>query len=238
MLILRIIRAALRLILFFLGSMKVTGRARVLPKGPYIIATNHMSKADPPLLLLSWPDINVRFFAGEKWEKHLIFGPLMRWSGAIYINRGEVDRKALQEAREALETGSIFGLAPEGKRSRVGELIEGKDGVAYLATRSNVPVIPVGLVNTDVLGNNIKRLRRTNLEVHIGHPINLPDLGRRVKSVDLSAYTHLIMIHIAVLLPERYWGYYADSSALRALLDGEDPWPYCLAEEGIKLEAT
>jgi len=227
-------RAFIRFMLFLFGRLTVKGLENLPPQGPYILAVNHMSKADPPIVFVSWPRVQMRFFAGEKWEKHLIFGPLMRHSGAIYINRGEVDRKALREALAALKEGAIFGLAPEGTRSRVGALIRARDGAAYLATRSSVPIVPVGLVNTDILGHNMAYLRRTELEMRIGKPFSLPAMGRRrPKSGELAAYTHYIMIHIAALLPERYWGYYADSPALKALLDGRDPWPLCLEAEGV-----
>jgi 1-acyl-sn-glycerol-3-phosphate acyltransferase len=73
--------------------------------------------------------------------------------------------------------------------------------------------------------------------VNVGPPFTLPDIGRRPRSADLAAYTHLIMVHVAALLPERYWGYYAGSPALEALVAGEDPWPHCLAAEG-KTEQT
>ena len=104
---------------------------------------------------------------------------------------------------------------------------EAKTGAAYLASRGQVPILPVGIVNTDVLFANVRRLKRTTVQVRIGEPYYLPDLGRRARSADLDAYTHLIMVHIAALLPERYYGIYRDSPALKALLAGEDPWPYC-----------
>lgn len=233
MLITHLLRRLVYILLFFVGKMKVSGRENIPAAGPYIIVVNHMSKADPPLLYIAFPPMHLRFFAGEKWESHPIFGPIMKMVGAIYINRGEVDRKALREATQALRNGSIFGLAPEGTRSRVGRLIEAKQGAAYLASRTNVPLLPVGVVNTDQVGENLKRLRRTSMAVHIGEPFLLPDLGRRAKGRDLDAYTHLIMVHIANLLPERYHGYYADSPALAALQRGEDPWPYCLQVAGV-----
>lgn len=231
-----ILRGLLHILRFIVGSMEVSGRENIPPAGPYIIVVNHMSKADPPLLYIAFPPMKLRFFAGEKWESHPLFGPLMRWVGAVYINRGEVDRRALREAMEALKNGSIFGLAPEGTRSRVGELIRARDGAAYLAARTGVPILPVGVTNTDLVGRNFARLRRTRMEVKIGRPFTLPDLGRRPKGAELSACTHLIMAHIAALLPARYHGYYKDSPALQALLAGEDPWPHCLQAEGVIAE--
>src|SRR5690606_1634655 len=97
-----LLRVVLRIFLFILGSSEVTGRDNVPEKGPYIIVVNHMSKADPPLLFLALPPMKLRFFAAEKWERHPLFGPLMKAMGVIYINRGEVDRRALREALDAL----------------------------------------------------------------------------------------------------------------------------------------
>jgi 1-acyl-sn-glycerol-3-phosphate acyltransferase len=232
MIFFHLLRFGIRLILLIVGSMKVIGRENIPAAGPYIIVVNHMSKADPPLLYIAFPPMRLRFFAGEKWESHPIFGPIMRAAGAIYIKRGEVDRGALREGLEALKAGSIFGLAPEGTRSRVGYLIRAKDGAAYLASRANVPVLPVGVTNTDVVGRNFARLRRTQMEVRVGTSFLLPQLEKRPKGAELAALTHLIMVHIAALLPERYHGYYSDSPALKALLAGEDPWPHCLRAEG------
>lgn len=231
-----LMRGFIKLILFFVGTNRVTGRQHIPASGPYIMVTNHMSIADPPLLYISFPLARLRFFAGEKWERHPVFGPIMKAVGAVYINRGEVDRRALREALQALEEGSIFGLAPEGTRSRVRKLIPARSGAAYLASRAQVPVLPVGVVNTDVLAENVKRLHRTHLETHVGRPFMLP-VGKRAKGDELEAATHLIMVHIANLLPDRYHGVYADSPALAALRRGEDPWPYCLAVAGVEQPA-
>lgn len=228
-----LLRGLINFVLFFLGTKKVSGFEHVPASGPFIIVTNHMSVADAPLLFITFPDMQLRFFAGEKWERHLLFGPIMKAVGAIYINRGEVDRRALREALHALEAGSVFGLAPEGTRSRVRRLIEAREGAAYLASRAQAPILPVGVVNTDVIWENALHLRRTRLEVNIGQPFRLP-VSKRAKGPELEAATHLIMVHIAHLLPERYHGVYADSPALAALQRGEDPWPYCLAIAGAE----
>jgi 1-acyl-sn-glycerol-3-phosphate acyltransferase len=231
MLIVHLLRGLARFLLLFVGSLRVSGRENVPPEGPYLLVINHMSMADPPLVMLALPAVKIRFFAGEKWERHALISPLLRAGGAVFIRRGELDRQALRNALHELEKGSIFGLSPEGTRSRVGALIRAREGAAYLATRSRVPLLPVGVVNTDQISRNLVHLRRTRLEARIGRPFTLPGLDRRPKGDVLSAYTHYIMIHIAAELPPRYWGHYADSPALKALLLGEDPWPYCLAAE-------
>src|SRR5690606_25129844 len=131
----------------------------------------------------------------------------------------------LRDAMAAIERGVVFGLAPEGSRSKTGQMQEAKVGAAYLASRSGVPILPVAFENNDMLFANFKKLRFTNVKLRIGEPYTLPEIGRRAKGSDLAAYTHLIMVKIAALVPPRYWGIYADSPALAALLAGEDPWP-------------
>ncbi len=224
----RIVRIAMHIVRILLRlRISVTGKENIPAQGPYIVVLNHTSVADTPVLLISFPLMRWRFFAVDKWRTHPIYGPIMAWLGAIYVQRDEIDRNRLRQALAALEEGLVFGLAPEGTRSFTGELMQGKDGAAYLASRAQAPVLPVGIVGGDVLFRNALRLRPTNMEVRIGEPFCLPELGRRARAQDLAAYTHLIMAHIAALLPPRYRGYYRGSAAVAALLAGEDPWPHC-----------
>jgi hypothetical protein len=96
----------------------------------------------------------------------------------------------------------------------------------------------MGIANTDRVGRNLGRLRRTRLEVQIGKQFELPGLERRPKGPELAAYTHYIMVHIAACLPEHHRGYYAESPALKALLAGKEPWQECLAAEAPPVPST
>ena len=213
--------------LILLAKIQVNGRHNLPENGSYLVVLNHTSTVDTPVLLLTFPIMKWRFFAVEKWKTHPVFGPIMAWLGAIYVARGEIDRVQLREALAAIEEGVVFGLAPEGTRSKTGQMMEAKDGAAYLATRTKIPIVPVGLVNCDTIFVNFKELKTTQVKVNIGEPFFLPDIGRRVRAKDLPAYTQYIMVKIAEQLPERYHGVYADSLALAAIKRGEEAWPYC-----------
>jgi 1-acyl-sn-glycerol-3-phosphate acyltransferase len=212
-----------------LCRVEVTGRENI-PAAPYILAVNHMSTADIILVFVSFPVQPWRYFAGEKWASHPIWGPLMSWLGVIFVNRGQVDRRALREALAALRDGAVFALAPEGTRSKVGAMQPAKDGAAYLAAQAGVPILPVGISNSDTLFAQVKQLRRPTIILRIGRPFTLPPLDRRARGPDLIDYTQLIMAHIAALVAPRHRGVYADSAGLAALAAGRDPWPLIHAD--------
>lgn len=224
----RFVRFIFTLVQRSLCRLEVVGRENIPASGPYLVVVNHMSTADIALVFIGFPVLPWRFFAGEKWADHWLWGRLMAWLGVIFINRGEVDRRALREALAALRDGAIFGLAPEGTRSKVGAMQPGKDGAAFLAAQSRVPILPVGISNSDVLFASARRFRRARITLRIGEPFSLPELDHRARGRDLSAFTCLIMTHIAALVEPRHRGVYGDSPALAALLAGEDVWPGCV----------
>lgn len=219
--------------LFMMSSFQIHGRENLPQQGPFIVVVNHLGLLDSPAIFLSVPTNEWCVFAADKWRDNFFTRILLGWSGAVWIKRGEVDRVALQTAMEALEQGKIFALAPEGTRSKTGTMARGRDGAAYLATKAKVPIIPIGIVGSEDHGKNYRSGRWTTVQTTIGRPFELPELGRRIRSKDLPAFTHYIMVKICEQLPAQYRGEYADSPALAAVLRGEDPWPYCLEAEGV-----
>ena len=193
---------------------KVTSRTEIIgsdnipPAPPYVLVTNHLSAFDIPLLSSVFPHA-VRALAAIEHKRNPLFAPILKASGAIWVRRGEVDRHALREALAVLERGEVLGIAPEG--TRAGEsyaLQEGKAGAAYVATRADVPIVPVGIAGTEKIKSSLVRLRRPKVQIAIGESFRLPESGH-VRSEKLRAYTDLIMRRIAELLPERYRGVYS-----------------------------
>jgi len=178
------------------------------PQPPYILVTNHLSIFDTPVLLTVCPH-KIRALVAAKHKRNPIYGPLLAMMDSIWVRRGEVDRQALRQALNVLKDGGVLGVAPEGTRSRgTYALQEGKTGAAYLATRADVPIVPVGLMGTEHIKHNLPRLRRTHVRAVVGKPFRLPE-GGRVRGQKLQEYTDLIMHRIAETLPEKYRGVYA-----------------------------
>lgn len=187
---------------------EVIGRERIPRDPPYILATNHLSAFDIPLLAAVFPHA-IRALAAIEHRSNPLYALVLEASGAIWVRRGEVDRQALRTALAVLERDEVVGVAPEGTRAdKSHALQEGKAGTAYLATRAKVPIVPVGLAGTEKIKSSLLGLRRPRVRVMIGEPFRLPKSGR-VRSEELREYTDLIMHRIAELLPEEYRGVYA-----------------------------
>ena len=111
-------------------------------------------------------------------------------------------------------------IAPEGTRSRVGSLIEGKPGVSYLAAKLQRPIVPIGLAGTEDSGilKNLRHLRKTPIVINVGRGFSLPPLKSNGREAALREDTDEIMCRIASLLPERYRGVYSSHPRLKQLL--------------------
>jgi 1-acyl-sn-glycerol-3-phosphate acyltransferase len=222
------LRWAFNLFFALFTHRQVEGLEFLPARGPYILAANHLNFFDLPFLygLLGGP--HVAGWAAEKYQRHPLFGPIVRLGGGTFIRRGEVDRSALAWAQDWLARGNVFGMAPEGTRSRTGTLARGKTGAAYLAHLAQVPIVPVGLSGTENLTHSLLRLRRPHLTLRVGAPFRLPPLDEQTRPRALRTQTDEIMCRIAALLPPAYRGVYADHPRLLELLDrppGADPSP-------------
>ena len=215
----RFFRCLSNTLLALVSTREVQGLDNIPSQGPYILVANHLSRVDAPLLLTLVRSNNVTGWAAEKYRQHPLFGLIVRLGGGIFIRRGEVDRDALVAAVAWLQKGNIFGVAPEGTRSKTGALIRAKTGAAYLADQAKVLIVPIAIAGTESIMRNLLRLRRSRLIVQIGKPFLLPAIQDNDRSKGLRRNTDEIMCRIAAMLPQAYRGVYADHPRLKELLD-------------------
>jgi len=215
-----IIRYLIRSIIRLVAHVDISGYENLPKEDSFVIATNHLGIVDAAMAFYALDRWDMYTPVAEKWEKN----PFLKWLGGyfnfIFIDRFNPDIKALRKIIALMEEGNLLVIAPEGTRSRVGSLIEGRPGVSYLAARLNRPIVPVALAGTEdkLLFGNIKRLRRTHIVVKAGPAFTLPPLPRGNRDAALKQYTDEIMCRIAALLPERYRGVYAEHPRLKELL--------------------
>ncbi len=133
-------------------------------KGGYIIASNHVSNNDPPVVGITFKGKYTFMAKQELFEINPLFTWLIKRLGAFPVKRGAKDNSAIDRALESLKEGRIFVIFPEGTRSKDGTLGHAKSGVTLIAAQAKVPVVPV------FIRYGRKKFRR-NIYISIGKTI-------------------------------------------------------------------
>ncbi len=205
------LRSVFKFLFWLLSDMKIEGMENIPKEGAFILAPNHISRLDAPVLMLICPR-RLYVFVADKYLKYPFFKWLLSVADPIWVRRGEADREALEKATEVLSRGDPLGLAPEGTRSLDGKMQQGKNGLVYLAAKVGVPIVPVGITGDNHIQEDFSHFRRMKIRVRIGEPLRLPKEGR-LNSVEKDEATDLVMRRIAALLPPEMRGVYAEPAA-------------------------
>ncbi|MEP7136751.1 MAG: lysophospholipid acyltransferase family protein [Chloroflexota bacterium] len=217
---LQILRFLIRMLLRLIARFEIRGKENVPLSGGMVIASNHIGILDIIMVYFVIDRTDLFIPVAEKWEKIGWIKWLGKQLNFLFVDRYNPDLKALRKMMALMEEGKCLVIAPEGTRSRVGSLIEGKPGVAYLAARSGFPVIPVAITGTEdeVVFANVKRFRKSHVTLTGGKQFSIPPLPKMDRNAALQKSTDEIMCQIAALLPEKYRGVYAEHPRLKELL--------------------
>lgn len=215
----RFVRGVIGFLLRLLSRFEIEGLEHVPSQGPYLLLVNHLHWLDPPALAVAYPHRS-HLFAAEKWERHWLLGPLLGSLDAIFVNRGEVDRKALRKAMAILQGGGVLGMAPEGTRSKTGGLQRGRSGAAYMAFRTGARLVPIAITGQENVFPALARLRRATVHVVFGPPFEPPPVRGKASSTQVHEFTEEIMYRMAAILPAQYRGVYSDVEEKRPDLMG------------------
>lgn len=167
--------ALTKLICFLLFRLRhgflVTGQEHVPRRGPFILATNHVSFIDPPVIGTACPR-RVYFLARADLFRHPLLAAFMRSVGVIPLRRGAADVGAMRAALGHLRRGLPIAMFPEGTRQLSGRLGAAKRGVGVLADLAHVPVVPAYIDGTfQVLPPATSRLQPGKIRIAFGPPI-------------------------------------------------------------------
>ena len=217
-----VVKAILTPILRTLFRPWVEGGEHVPATGGAILASNHLSFSDSIFLPLMVPRkvtflAKSDYFSGKGVKGFLTKG-FFSGMGQVPIDRsgGAASEAALRTGKRILSEGHLLGLYPEGTRSPDGRLYRGRTGIARMALETGVPVVPVAMINTDVVqptGQVVPRLGRVG--IRIGKPLDFSRYaGMEGDRFVLRSITDEIMYELMLLSGQEYVDTYATQAKL------------------------
>ena len=160
------------------------GTENVPMHGPLIVACNHISNLDPPLLGAYCPR-EIRYMAKRELFEMPVLGPLISAVGAYSVDREGSAKAAIKQSVQILQAGGCIGIFPEGGRNVHGDK-EARTGVALLASLAKAPVVPA------YIGGSANTRRLGQIKVAFGKPMTLP-ADRKATREDLAKFTSDVM---------------------------------------------
>jgi len=213
------LRSMIRFVMNIIADVELVGLDK-LPPGNVLLAANHLGRLDTAVLLYAIDRDDIIIAIAEKYKNHPLFGAMGRAVDAVWLNRFEADFSALREILARMQKGGLMVIAPEGTRSKTEALQQGKMGAAFLASKGGYPILPVALTGTEdrAVIENLKRFRRSKIRAVAGDLFTIEIPKGRGREQALRDATDEIMCRLAVELPEKYRGVYAEHSRLKELL--------------------
>jgi 1-acyl-sn-glycerol-3-phosphate acyltransferase len=188
--------------------LRVFGLRNVPARGAFIIASNHLSWADIPLVAVRLHRKVIYMAKEEYFSSRMAW--VVRFLGAFPVKRGEGDRQALRTGEEQLKKGNILVMFPEGTRSRTRTMAKGHAGLGLIALRTGAPVVPVAIWGSEKVFKEF----RPRVTLCYGDPMVFKPRGEKITREDIDETTDQVMRSIASMLPPEYRGVYAEQSPM------------------------
>lgn len=173
-------------------GVRVWGRDRTPRRGGVIYAANHQSYLDPPLVG-GWMVRQPAYLARGSLFENRLLAAVMRWFGAMPVQRGAADAGAFKRAVRLLRDGGALLVFPEAARTFSGRIEEVKPGIFSLARKAQVPIVPVAIEGTfDAWPRTSAWPRRARIWIEFGPPIYEFGLSDRQESENVALLTRML----------------------------------------------
>lgn len=202
------LQGIIRFLFKILTITEYRGTDNIPKSGGVILALNHLSYVDTPLLMVNPVRLDITALVTNKYENNRFIAWFTNTAEGIWIDRDIADFTAIRKAAKILKKGMALGIAPEGTRSKNAQMQEAKPGIILLAAKSGAPIVPVGITGTETAFDDLKHCRRPRLSATFGQAFKVPDFKPGSRSESLKQWTNELMLRIAVLLPPSYRGFY------------------------------
>ena len=188
----RVVRGLFNIYMKLFRGLKIEGREYIPKEGRLLVAANHTSNLDPPLIGVGMTRY-MYFMAKKELFKNKFIGWFITKLGAFPIDREKADLEAIKTSLKILKRGGVLGVFPEGTRSKSGKLGKAQPGIVRIALKAKAPILPCALIN--VAGG------KRPVIIRFGKPITLEDYyGRRLSKEETEEVGRIIMAEIQKLL--------------------------------------
>lgn len=219
----RVLKSAIGFLVHRLGELEVQGRENIPDSGPVIIAGNHFNFVDPPLLIYSTQRM-VEFIGGAQrpnspfWAKQL-----PKWYGFIHAFRGGYGRSTFRQSLDILKQDGVLGIFPEGG-SWATLLRPARPGLAYIASKSGAPVVPISIIGAE----NLIGGKKQPVKIIYHEPVPAPIItgSGRARREQLDVFSTEIMARIASGLPDDQRGMHSTCPEARAAAEAVSAYPF------------
>ena len=174
---------------------RIEGLEHIPAKGPVIVACNHISFWDPPLVGSAIPRV-IHFIAKAELFQNRLFGALIRSYNSIPMHRGPQARRGLRGAEEVLLNGGAVLIFPEGTRSKTSEFLPPKAGITRLAAATRAVVVPARITGSRQIRRSMRR--KVLIRIAYGQPM-MPPVGDEATLEGGRAYARRVMDAIGAL---------------------------------------
>lgn len=218
----RVLRALISFFISLITKIEVEGAEKLRAiEGKGIVVSNHLGRLDAGFAFYLVKRDDLIIVVAEKYRDYPIYRWFVKQLDLLWLDRFGADLGTLKEVLRRLAKDGILLIAPEGTRSTTEALIEGKPGVAYLASKSGAYVVPTAIIGSEdrLVKEAFRRLRRPKVRITVGEPFIIPPLPKKDRDTFLKQQTDEIMVQIGALLPKSHHGHYADHPKLAGLVE-------------------
>jgi len=184
----KIVKTLIKCVMYLIFRLKIHNIENFPKDGAALVALNHKSLWDVPLCATVLPR-QLHFMAKHELFNVPVLKGIIKWAGAFPVNRGTADIGAIKTAMTLLKNGKCVAIFPEGTRVKEGQPHEVKSGVAMIASKAKVPVIPVAIKG--------KYGFMRKIDIFVGTPIYVENAdGTKLSHEEIDTFSRQIMIGV------------------------------------------
>jgi len=188
----KVVKNSIRLLLSLIYRIEIQGKENIPKEGKAIVCSNHFNLLDPLLVGTCLPR-KINYMAKEELFSNKLLALILNKLGVFPVKRSGADISAIKTALKVLKSGEIFGIFPEGTRSKAGEVIEAKPGLAMISIKSQSHIIPVAIIG------NYKPFSK--IKIIIDKPIDLSHYyGQKNSTEEYQQLSQNVLNHIKKIM--------------------------------------